>query len=1807
LLLLLVAAGYPFGCGPTTDSPPGDTPTGPDAPFGQQTQAVGGVPTGPLSSNRLELKLVLLPDGRALAVGGAGDQSCEVYNPATGTWSLTGAMLQPHGTPAAVLLQDGRVLVAGGNSNRAELYDPATGTWSLTGDMPVSFAVTHAAVLPDGRVLVVGEQTQVTAFFHPATGTWSPAPSRPTSSRGVSMTSLLDGRVVVVGGSHAELFDPATSTWTPSEPSTLADRRYHAIMTLADGRVLVTGGYTAVGTHLATAAIYDPATHTFSETGSLSGPRFSHIMMRLPDGKVRVFGGGSSRALDTVEQFDPATGTFTPKAKMATPRAGHKAVWLGDGRLLIAGGTSHNSEGHTAELYDPADCYTSCAWLNKNCGSLPDGCGGTLECGPCGGGLTCNANVCGDITAPVAAFTAPRTDIVLSNTVTVSVTATDAVGAVRAELSADSRLVGVLEGPGPYSWNWSTRDTSSDTSRLTVRVYDAAGNVGSATRDVRVSNGYLYYASYDTTYRVPRCAYPSSTCTSDLLLFGRATLGAEPHQPNTLHAACPDGTAGTFYVDESLNVLSVSTLDYSPLAEGKLVRVEATVWASASWMSDALELYSTADVAAPGGPTWNLLATLHPSRPGSNVLSTTFVLPAGGTQAIRGLFYRGPSASLCSPTGSYDDRDDLMFAVLNHPDPDAPTVSLTAPSEGTTLARTVTLQASASDNFGVSRVEFYMDGQLLGSDTTAPFTYPWDTQPLENGSHTLTARAYDVKGNAATSAPVQVQLSNDKVPPAITVLSPASGATVSGSVEVQVTASDNEAVVEVRLLVDGQLTSSDSHGPITSAALPWNTRAHGNGSHTLTVTATDLSGNTTTSAAVQVTVDNDVVAPAVSLTAPVSGATLTGTVTLAADVSDGVGVTRVEYYAGTTWLAASTVAPFQVSFDSSPLVNGSHTLTARAFDAAGNVGTSAGIPVSVANAGSPGHAAYDDLLQVPACGSPGISCDSVGLLDGRAWLGPELHAPNTLYSECFDGTSGGYHWSQSLDRLKVSSVDGSPLTEGKPVRIDATVWAVSPENDRLDLFYTEDVSYPTWRFLGTLTPTANGQQTLSKTYVLPRGSRQAVRGVFRPGGDIQLCAYGSRTDGDDLVFAAVREPDLVAPTVSLTEPVNGATLSGIATFTASATDNFGVQQVDFYANGRFIGASTEAPFTMSVYTVSWNNGSYTLTAVASDVAGNTAHSEPVQVTVNNDKLAPTVSLTSPTDGSTVSGTVSVAATASDNVGVSYVEYRVDGTFVGSDFTAPYEYTWNTSTWANGAHTLSARARDAAGNQSVISSVQLTVNNDKTPPTVSLTAPAPGAIVSGAVTLTATASDNVGVTRVEFYVDGALLGSSTTAPYAYSWNSSALADGSHTLTAKAYDAVNLVTTSVGVTVTVRNDMTAPTVALTAPAPGATLTGTVTLTATASDNVGVTRVEFYADGALLGSDTTAPYAYSWNSGALTNGSHTLSARAYDGVGNVGTSAGVQVTLNNDRTAPTVSLTAPAPNATVNGTVLLTATASDNVGVTRVEFYVGNSLLGSVAAAPYQFSWNTNTLPNCIVTLQARAYDAAGNVALSSSASVMVARGDNVFTYSRSDTNSAQVNTANHTLTLTQGETLTLGTCGVSGSASSGDTYLRLYGPSGSLVTANDNGCGVGAGSQFTYTVPAGGGGSYQLRAGCYANTSCSGIVAWTRSSVIASGTLTYSASNTNSAQANTVNRTLALVQGQKLILGTCGVTGASFAGDTYLRLYGPSGSQVAENDDACGGVGSNFTYTVPAGAGGNYQLRAGCFSSNSCNGTVAWTIQ
>jgi hypothetical protein len=463
-------------------------------------------------------------------------------------------------------------------------------------------------------------------------------------------------------------------------------------------------------------------------------------------------------------------------------------------------------------------------------------------------------------------------------------------------------------------------------------------------------------------------------------------------------------------------------------------------------------------------------------------------------------------------------------------------------------------------------------------------------------------------------------------------------------------------------------------------------------------------------------------------------------------------------------------------------------------------------------------------------------------------------------------------------------------------------------------------------------------------------------------------------------------------------------------------------------------------------------------------------------TTRGDTRKPSVSITSPVTGAVFNSaqTVNVTASAKDNVGVARVEFYRNGALQGTDTTAPYSQVWSIDAASNGNQSWTAKAYDAAGNMNTSAAVTVTVDiaaPDTTAPTVTVTNPTSGATYSTAqtVTVSANASDYIGVSRVEFYLDNLLQGTDTTSPYTYAWNIDSTVDGSHAWTAKAFDAAGNNTTSSAVSVSVNippPDAIAPSTSITNPSSGTTYGAaqTVTVNANASDNIGVSKVQFYKDGVLVGTDQTAPYGYSWNISSSDNGSHSWNSKAFDAAGNSAASAAVAVTVNvplPDTTAPTTVITNPTSGTsyTTAQTVTVSANASDNVGVARVEFYRNSVLQSTDTTAPYSHAWSVTSADNGTHNWTTKAFDAAGNNAPSAAASITVsiASSAGVHEWSRQFGGATTADTAAGRLTAIDpnGEVLVVSSVtgtvdfGDGPSASSGGIVLARYSADGQAV--------------------------------------------------------------------------------------------------------------------------------------------------------------
>jgi hypothetical protein len=295
----------------------------------------------------------------------------------------TGVLSTPLYQQDATLLNTGKVLISGGQgptgTANPELYDPATGTFSPTGNMVTPRLFNTVTLLSSGKVLFTGGFDQSPAInrtvlataelYDPATGIFSATGDMATPRVQHTATLLNNGKVLIAGGwnysvgiagqndlASAELYDPATGTFTATGSMTVP--RYGAAATLLNnGKVLITGGSIPNPTNGSfawnTAELYDSATGTFTATGNMANPRYIHTETLLNNGLVLVTAGSVP---GISELYDPSTGTFTTTGNMNIARALFSTTLLNDGKVLVAGGYSYDLMTYlnTAELFDPA-------------------------------------------------------------------------------------------------------------------------------------------------------------------------------------------------------------------------------------------------------------------------------------------------------------------------------------------------------------------------------------------------------------------------------------------------------------------------------------------------------------------------------------------------------------------------------------------------------------------------------------------------------------------------------------------------------------------------------------------------------------------------------------------------------------------------------------------------------------------------------------------------------------------------------------------------------------------------------------------------------------------------------------------------------------------------------------------------------------------------------------------------------------------------------------------------------------------------------------------------------------------------------------------------------------------------------------------------------------------------------------------------------------------------------------------------------------------------------------------------------------
>lgn len=358
--------------------------------------AAGFAATGNMGTARQMHTATLINYSSVLVTGGTnGDNTstfntAEIYRSATGVFTpTTGTMSTARKVHTATKLSDG-VLITGGYTGTAvtataETYSPGTGSFTPTGDMNTPRQLHTATLLQNGKVLVTGGRSDTSPsstlatceLYDPTTRSFRTVGSMTKKRAYHTATLLNDGRVLITGGivydatasptNTAEIYDPATESFTPVTATMTSPRNYHTanlFHLVNDGGtkewfVLISGGANgSAGASLQSAEVFDPASGTFTATGSMYAPHSKHTATYLPASGHVLIAGDTSYESNTGDFFLGDFGNISISAgTMVTGRASHTAVLLDNGKVLLAGGRTNGATSaatSSAELYDPA-------------------------------------------------------------------------------------------------------------------------------------------------------------------------------------------------------------------------------------------------------------------------------------------------------------------------------------------------------------------------------------------------------------------------------------------------------------------------------------------------------------------------------------------------------------------------------------------------------------------------------------------------------------------------------------------------------------------------------------------------------------------------------------------------------------------------------------------------------------------------------------------------------------------------------------------------------------------------------------------------------------------------------------------------------------------------------------------------------------------------------------------------------------------------------------------------------------------------------------------------------------------------------------------------------------------------------------------------------------------------------------------------------------------------------------------------------------------------------------------------------------
>ena len=1146
-------------------------------------------------------------------------------------------------------------------------------------------------------------------------GQWSPT-IVPLPTVAVNLNLMHTGQALFWAGdfssaaNYGELWNPVNNAIT-DVPNPFSNIFCSANVHLADGRLLVAGGHDKANGVLgiADSNTFDAVTQTWQHLPDMAFRRWYPTLTMLGDGKAIVLGGSEnneSAFVETPEIFDPVAKTWTRLNAANMSIGQYPMVYLlADGRLVQSGTTEAATVTRTLNI--ATQTWTTIDSRLLDAGSsvmyLP---GRIMKSGSSSNdGATPNADSLATtyVLNMNDASPAWRQTQSMANTRTFHNLTSLADGTVLVtsgsrKKSETNLNTGVVQAElwSPVTETWTTMAPAQK-----ARIYHSTAILLPDARVAVSGSGNIAGGTDQTNLEIYSPPY--------LFKGARPTITSVPAQVKY----------GTPFV--------VQTPDADSISAVNLLR--------------------------PGAATHNF-------DEDQRFVPVTFSVVAGGVQI------NTPSNQNLVPPGYY-----MVFLVNNagvpsvakfvrfpaaYEDSEPPTAPGNLQGTGAVGISTLTWSAS-TDNVGVVRYEIYRSttpgftpsaANLAGQTPGTSFT----DAGRPAGTYYYLVLAVDAAGGkSVASNTIQVTVQADTIPPAVSIVGLVEGSTVSGAFTLQANASDNVLVAGVTFRVDGvAIAAEDTSAPYS---ISWTSGNSANGSHVITAVARDASGNSTVSAAVNVTVSNSGSGVPAGLVAAYGFEEGTGTTAADASGQSNTGTLN----AGVTWSTAGKSGK------------------AASFNGTGGV-------ITVADK---------------------ASLDLTGAMTLSAWVNPAANGSwrTVLLKE--SGSQLVYALYSSDDASLPSGFVRTGATDRS-----ATGTAALPVNAWSHLAATYDGANIRMYLNGALVKTVAGTGSMTASTGALRIGGNSIWGEYFAGLIDEAHVYNRALSVAEVAIDMNIGSAPSAPRLTITSPANNATIAS-STVSVAFTTSGDISQASLVALRIDSGAITYAPLTSPVQLTGIAAGVHSLNgylarADQSKITGSDASVISFTTTSNTPRL----NITSPANGATVTGTtISVSySTSGDQAEADHVYLRLDG---GPDMRLQsLSGSMQIDSVAAGSHSLSgyvARSNDSkiAGSDSATISFS-SVLPDTTRPVAVITAPRDGDTVSGTLAVAANAVDDIAVAGVQFKLDGVALGAEdTSAPYSVSWNSATVANGVHVLTAVARDAANNKAESLSVNVVVLN--------------------------------------------------------------------------------------------------------------------------------------------------------------------------------------------------------------------------------------------------------------------------------------------------------------------------------------------------------------------------------------------------------------------